>query len=150
MHTPQEPGRDPLTRGTLDGHTLLESGLAQPCALGGAQMLPGDTAGCRTEELKPHLHTLQTTQHSGLSLSTGEPMGKGVQEARGGRQHCSPQLQPQWEKNRLPGSGQMEKRRKTVYCEKTLPGDQRSHPREGLDFWRKKRQREKWGISTSC
>lgn len=28
-----QPDRDPLTRGTLDNHTLLESELEQPCSL---------------------------------------------------------------------------------------------------------------------
>lgn len=45
---------------------------------------PGGTPGCRIEELKAHLHILQTTQRPGSSSALGDDREGGSGEAKDG------------------------------------------------------------------
>lgn len=97
-----------------------------------------------TKSLPPH-----SPNHTALrlSLSAGETSGGSGEAEEGARSAILLNYSLSGKQIMLPGSGQMKKDER-AYCEKTSSGDQRSHPREGLDFWRKDRQREKKGIST--
>lgn len=80
----QEYDRDPLAVSTLSGHTLVEPRLAWPCCQRCPDVRPGGTPGRRIEELKAHLHILQTTQRSGSSSALGVDREEGSGEAKEG------------------------------------------------------------------
>lgn len=87
-----------------------------------------------------------------LSLSTGEPPGKGAQgkQLRGRQAILST---PAWV-GRAGGRGRVQavgrgSPDQIAYYEKVLSGDQKSYPKDGLDFWRQETQTGEQGISRS-
>lgn len=85
-----------------------------------------------------------------LSLSTGEPPGKGAQgkQLRGKQAYSldSSLGRQSWAQGESTGCGSPDQ---IAYCEKVLSGDQKSYPKDGLDFWRQETQRGEQGISIS-
>lgn len=106
------------------------------------RLRPGDTARCRIEEQKPSstsskAHNAQAgadkewgsgeaKEGVGTAVLPSASLGRQSLEARG--------------ESRLQGRGNKDE---TAYHKKTLSADQRSHPREGQDFWREDKERNR-------
>lgn len=106
---------------------------------------PGDTAGCRTEELKP-ISTSFKPYDTQVLPQRGATNGVGVQgkRKRGPAVLFSPApalAGRAWGPGERTGCQAVGTKTKQPTFEKNLSGDQRSHPREGLAFWRKDKER---------